>query len=204
MTHPNMSWATVRRLRCGHRCGGRFSYGRGGTGGCGGHDPRRRASQCDQDSYLVELAGGVPGSVDVRSVATTLGDRYGALRELDVPDQRTRAEVSALLNARLAGEATALGVPVVAARPWSTALDRTAAALGLSRQPRRFHLIGIGSALSRHLGGGEGATGHLWLRGWWRGRGPTATARRRRCHRAVQLGRTRCGRRRVGAGRPHR
>jgi hypothetical protein len=52
-------------------------------------------------------------------------------REPDAGEQRTRAEVSALLGAHLAAQATALGVPVIAARPWSTVLDRTATALGL-------------------------------------------------------------------------
>lgn len=60
-----------------------------------------------------------------------------ALREPDCGSGsfRTRAEVSALLGARLAGHAAALGVPVVTARPWSTVLERTTATLGLALQP---------------------------------------------------------------------
>lgn len=55
-----------------------------------------------------------------------------AAREPGGGVQRPRAEVSAQLGALLSAQATALGVPVVAARPWSTVLDRATAALGLA------------------------------------------------------------------------
>jgi 2-phosphoglycerate kinase len=61
--------------------------------------------------------------------------RNFAMREPDSGIARTRAEVSALLGAHLATQAATLGVPVVPARPWSTALDRTAAALELTPRP---------------------------------------------------------------------
>ena len=66
--------------------------------------------------------------------------RNYASREPGAGQQRSRAEVSALLGTRLAEQATALGVPVITARPWPTTLDRTATALGLTRpNHRRLH-----------------------------------------------------------------
>jgi 2-phosphoglycerate kinase len=52
------------------------------------------------------------------------------LREPSAGDQRVRAEVSARYGAWLAGEAQRYGIPVLAARPWETALDRCEALLG--------------------------------------------------------------------------
>lgn len=83
------------------------------------------------DHLLPELAVGRPG---VRGVVLHEPDveqlvHNYSLREPDAGEQRVRAEVSALFGARLAGLAETAGVPVVAARPWPTAVDRTAAAL---------------------------------------------------------------------------
>jgi 2-phosphoglycerate kinase len=55
-----------------------------------------------------------------------------ANREPHAGQQRLRGEVSAQLSARLAEQATMLGVPVITARPWTSALDRTATALRLT------------------------------------------------------------------------
>jgi 2-phosphoglycerate kinase len=51
------------------------------------------------------------------------------LREPSAGDQRTRAEVSARYGDWLATEAQRYGIPVLAARPWETALDRCEALL---------------------------------------------------------------------------
>lgn len=53
-------------------------------------------------------------------------------REPATAEQRTRAAVSTALGARLTTQALALGVPVITARPWSTAVHRTATALNLA------------------------------------------------------------------------
>jgi 2-phosphoglycerate kinase len=80
---------------------------------------------------------GGAGSPDVRTALIVEDDvdqlvaNYRA-REPAAGDQRARAEASLAYGARLADRARAGGVPVVAARPWSDALDRLVAALGLS------------------------------------------------------------------------
>lgn len=51
------------------------------------------------------------------------------LREPSAGEQRTRAEVSARYSEWLAAEASRYGIPVLAARPWETALDRLSALL---------------------------------------------------------------------------
>jgi 2-phosphoglycerate kinase len=51
------------------------------------------------------------------------------LREPDLGDQRIRAEASLAYGRWLAEQAGASGVPVVPARPWSTAFERLTAAL---------------------------------------------------------------------------
>lgn len=53
-------------------------------------------------------------------------------REPVAGPQRPRARASVAHNTRLTSRALALGVPVVLARPWSTAVDRVAAALEAS------------------------------------------------------------------------
>ena len=58
--------------------------------------------------------------------------RNFARREPDAGEQRLRAQASALLDSRLVTAAAEHGIPVVTARPWPTALDRTAAALDLA------------------------------------------------------------------------
>jgi 2-phosphoglycerate kinase len=50
-------------------------------------------------------------------------------REPDEGDQSYRARVSALVTSHLLTRAHRIGVPVIAARPWPTALDRMDAAL---------------------------------------------------------------------------
>lgn len=87
-----------------------------------------------EGDYLApSLAVGRPG---VRAVVLDEPDvdqlvRNFASREPDAGEQRLRAEVSVLVGTRLTADAAALGVPVVAVRPWDTVLDRAAEALGL-------------------------------------------------------------------------
>jgi 2-phosphoglycerate kinase len=87
------------------------------------------------DHLLPELArdrAGVRGVILDEPDVDRLAANYAG-REPGSGQQRLRAEVSALLGARLADRARAVGVPVVAARPWTTTLHRTAMALGLAQ-----------------------------------------------------------------------
>jgi 2-phosphoglycerate kinase len=83
-----------------------------------------------------ESFGGQPNRRRVRPVFLVEQDprrvvRNYRSREPDDGEQLGRAEVSVLFGAWLIDEAARLGVPVLAARPWSTLNQRAADALGL-------------------------------------------------------------------------
>ncbi|GAJ81464.1 hypothetical protein NBRGN_038_01350 [Nocardia brasiliensis NBRC 14402] len=60
-------------------------------------------------------------------------------REPDAGEQRMRAEGSARYGDWLAATAEAYGIPVIAPRPWTTALSRLSAAVDRPTQGRRPH-----------------------------------------------------------------
>jgi hypothetical protein len=62
------------------------------------------------------------------------------LREPDEGEQRSRAQVSAHYGDWLAARADEHGIPVVAARPWATTLNRLCALLDC-RLPRAWALV---------------------------------------------------------------
>lgn len=100
----------------------------------GDHLDSGRRVVVEGDYLLPSLAVGRAG---VRGVILHEPDveqlvRNFAAREAGAGEQRVRAEVSAALGAGLVAQAVASGVPVVAARPWSTALARPATALRLT------------------------------------------------------------------------
>ncbi|PXX55627.1 hypothetical protein DFR70_12196 [Nocardia tenerifensis] len=57
-------------------------------------------------------------------------------REPERGQQRTRAQISARYGDWLAGSAEAHGIPVLAARPWATALERLSAVVDHPRERR--------------------------------------------------------------------
>ncbi|MGW5741535.1 hypothetical protein [Amycolatopsis sp. NPDC003861] len=86
-----------------------------------------------QDSFAGQAAGGRVRAVFLhepdpgRLVANYLE------REPDEGEQRSRAQVSARYGDWLAARAGELGIPVLTARPWATALDRLCALLDAPR-----------------------------------------------------------------------
>jgi 2-phosphoglycerate kinase len=86
------------------------------------------------DHLLPSLMVGRPGvrGVILHEPDTEQVVRNFARREPEHGEQPLRAEVSVMRGAALTRQAGQLGVPVIAARPWTTALARTAAALGVA------------------------------------------------------------------------
>jgi 2-phosphoglycerate kinase len=86
----------------------------------------------DGDYLVPDLANGFNGAV--RAVVISEPDEGQLVenllsREPDEPEQRKRARVSLLIEAELIGRAVTAGAPVVPARPWDTAPDRSDLAL---------------------------------------------------------------------------
>ncbi|GAA2060981.1 hypothetical protein GCM10009801_02980 [Streptomyces albiaxialis] len=94
-----------------------------------------------EGDYLVpESASGHGGRVRAVVVAEDDTARLTANfleREPHAGDQRHRAEVSALVGARLAERAAEAGVPVVPARPWPDVRHRVHEALRATPRPHR-------------------------------------------------------------------
>ncbi|MBL7520569.1 hypothetical protein I6A84_21380 [Frankia sp. CNm7] len=107
------------------------------------------------DYLLPELA--VPFGDAVRAVVLEDRDeqRIAAnyrTREPDSGDQHERARVSVLVGTQLVRRASRLGIPVVAAHPWTDTLDRVDGAL---RHPRLNTSGRVGTRLSPY-----GSDGH--------------------------------------------
>ncbi|MFI5775851.1 hypothetical protein [Nocardia sp. NPDC051570] len=90
------------------------------------------------DYLMPDLVAGFGGAVRAVVLAETSADQVVAnlyAREPAEGEQALRARVTTVVDATLARRASDIGVPVVAARPWSDGLDRVDAALRAGTLP---------------------------------------------------------------------